>query len=244
MENRKPTIDAYKEWQYAYDYFNRALFDETLPDCLIVLDGSKARTLGYFVSEQFINTSNGLKHDCIAMNPKRFLTRDIMSVLSTLVHEMCHVWEYHNVESCSRSTYHNAEWGTKMESIGLMPSNTGAPGGKRTGQQMSHYVIKGGRFEVACKTLLKTNFNISWADRYVPLQEIKPNIVTTLRVAGLDIPSLGLLDDDGELIEKTMPATLKGRIKYKCPNCGTNIWGKPKLNVVCGDCNAIFEAQK
>jgi hypothetical protein len=28
-----------------------------------------------------------------------------------------------------------------MESIGLVPSNTGLPGGKRTGQQMTHYIM-------------------------------------------------------------------------------------------------------
>jgi hypothetical protein len=30
-----------------------------------------------------------------------------------------------------------------MEAIGLMPSSTAAPGGKRTGDRMSHYIIEG-----------------------------------------------------------------------------------------------------
>lgn len=34
-----------------------------------------------------------------------------------------------------------------MDEIGLTPSNTGEPGGKRTGQQMDHYVTPGGAFE-------------------------------------------------------------------------------------------------
>ena len=33
--------------------------------------------------------------------------------------------------------YHNKEWAAKMKAIGLMPSNSGAVGGKETGQQMS-----------------------------------------------------------------------------------------------------------
>jgi len=37
-----------------------------------------------------------------------------------------------------------------MESIGLMPSDTGEPGGKRTGQRMSDYPIEGGAFYLQC----------------------------------------------------------------------------------------------
>jgi predicted fused transcriptional regulator/phosphomethylpyrimidine kinase len=33
-----------------------------------------------------------------------------------------------------------------MERVGLMPSDTGAPGGKRTGQRMTHYVAEDGPF--------------------------------------------------------------------------------------------------
>ena len=34
-----------------------------------------------------------------------------------------------------------------MGAIGLIPSDTGAPGGKQTGQKVSHYIAGGGRFE-------------------------------------------------------------------------------------------------
>ena len=49
---------------------------------------------------------------------------------------------------------HYAEWGTKMESIGLMPSKTGAVGGAKTGQQMTHYIIDSGLFAGAAADLL------------------------------------------------------------------------------------------
>jgi hypothetical protein len=35
-----------------------------------------------------------------------------------------------------------------MEEVGLIPSSTGAPGGKRTGQSMSHYIDPDGKFWV------------------------------------------------------------------------------------------------
>jgi len=34
-----------------------------------------------------------------------------------------------------------------MESLGLVPSSTGAPGGKKTGQKMNDYPLKNGIFE-------------------------------------------------------------------------------------------------
>ena len=48
---------------------------------------------------------------------------------------------------------------------GLMPSDAGQPGGKRTGERMTHYVIKGGRFSQVCGVLLASGLGISWADR-------------------------------------------------------------------------------
>jgi hypothetical protein len=44
------------------------------------------------------------------------------------------------VKKC-RGGYHDRVWGAKMEEVGLMPSNTGLPGGKKNGQQMTHYII-------------------------------------------------------------------------------------------------------
>jgi hypothetical protein len=69
------------------------------------------------------------------------------------------------VKKC-RGGYHDRVWGAKMEEVGLMPSNTGLPGGKKNGQQMTHYIIRGGRFQKAVYDLLKNGFSISWYDRW------------------------------------------------------------------------------
>ena len=57
---------------------------------------------------------------------------------TALAHEMLHLWQHEN-GMLSRNDYHNAEYAKKSEEIGLVPSSTGQPGGKRTGQKMSHY---------------------------------------------------------------------------------------------------------
>jgi hypothetical protein len=35
----------------------------------------------------------------------------------------------------------------------------------------------------------------------------------------------------------------RNKVKYRCPTCNANAWGKPELNLVCGDDAATFEAQ-
>lgn len=49
-----------------------------------------------------------------------------------------------------------------------MPSNTGKPGGKRTGEKMADYAIAGGAFLAAVQELTTRDFRISWLDRFPP----------------------------------------------------------------------------
>jgi hypothetical protein len=77
----------------------------------------------------------------ISLNP------DLL-VMSTLGQEQVHLWQK-EFGTPSRSGYHSKQWADKMESIGLMPSDTGEIGGKRTGQRVTHYIIPGGPFEIA-----------------------------------------------------------------------------------------------
>ena len=43
-----------------------------------------------------------------------------------------------------------------------MPSDTGAEGGKTTGQRMTHYIVEGGAFDGAARELLATSFRLNW----------------------------------------------------------------------------------
>ena len=163
---RLPTTETYTELQTAYDFFNKHLFADELPACLITLQREK-RTYGYFSRQRFVGRANGQKVDEIAMNPSYFAIRTIAETLSTLVHEMVHLWQFH-LGKPGRRSYHNKEWAVKMEEIGLCPSHTGRPGGRRTGEQMDHYIVEGGLFDVVCSRLLTQEFTLSWLDRYPP----------------------------------------------------------------------------
>lgn len=152
----KITETQYGLFQQAFDHFNDSLFSGKLPNVLITVVRKK-NCKGYY-------SPNGLKKfgtdefvGEIALNPDFINPKNVKDVLSTLVHEMVHLWQEHNGKP-PRKCYHNKEWGDKMESVGLMPSDTGKPGGKRTGQNMTHYIIEGGAFDVYCNAFIqKTN---------------------------------------------------------------------------------------
>jgi predicted SprT family Zn-dependent metalloprotease len=145
---RNDTTRAQSEsYSLAYDYFNEALFGGSLGPCLLNFS-RKANSKGFFWQDRWARRSDGdTRVPEISLNPD-LLRRPPVEIMSTLVHEQCHQQQAEQ-GSPSRSGYHNREWSRMMEVVGLMPSSTGLPGGKRVGQKMSHYVIDGGPFAVA-----------------------------------------------------------------------------------------------
>lgn len=236
----KPTVDTYNELQIAYDFFNEQLFGNELPHCLITLQREKS-TYGYFSASRFVSKS-GKTTDEIALNPAYFAICPPEEVLQTLAHEMVHLWQHH-FGNKGRGGYHNKEWADKMESIGLMPSHNGKEGGKKTGDKMADYIIKGGIFEALCNELYSGDFKISWADKY-PAREIVKNAIATNTLHEIvDIlEEWGVqANEQGELqiISEVKPT----RVKFVCERCFNAAWGKPSLNIMCGDCNVKMTAE-
>lgn len=95
-----------------------------------------------------------------------------------------------------------------------MPSDTGLPGGKRTGHSVSHFIVAGGPFDLACNALLHSGFRLNWHDR-VHLQSA----------------FFGGPDDDAP----DAPAK-KDRVKFTCDGCGLNAWAKPSARLTCTLC--------
>lgn len=156
-----PTSRTYNGLDGAYSFFNQRLFSGTLPDCLITLQ-RKNGAYGYFSGDRFATPDGSDLTDEIALNPKHF-RRASEACLSTLVHEMVHLRQYHSGKP-SRTGYHNKEWASMMSEVGLIASDTGAPGGRQVGQKVSHYVETGGAFEVACAELLSSGFDTLLVD--------------------------------------------------------------------------------
>lgn len=171
-----PTTEQFSAYQAAFDYFNRVLFAGELRP--VILNFSrKAKSLGFFAPIRW-GKLDAIRHE-ISLNPMYLAYRPMRDTMSTLVHEMAHLWQQDFGKNKSRGGYHNREWGSKMESIGLMPSHTGAPGGKRTGDRMTHYIIEGGPFAKAFDAI-PAEYLLPWSSAE-PDEEKKPRTKSKLK---------------------------------------------------------------
>lgn len=135
----------------AFDHLNAELFDGQLPMVIITLQ-RKANTKGYYRHDGFASRGeDGSKVSEIALNPSVFSERTDEEILSTLAHEMCHLWQFKFGDPGS-GRYHNTEWACKMKEIGLQPV---AANGKETGQKVTHEIVEGGAFNTSISTFLE-----------------------------------------------------------------------------------------
>ena len=246
---KSPTPATYHELQYAYNWFNTQLFNESLPNCLITLQ-RKSNAMGYFSAERWAN-SKGDKTDEIALNPAYFANHSLKELLQTLVHEMCHQWQQHYGKP-SRNGYHNKQWAEKMESVGLMPSSTGEPGGVKIGQHMGDYAIAGGEFEMQATNLVKRKFTLPWVDRLIAFRPSSQDRLEHVDEAAVDTNSqlldqcivdlLPALDIIVESNPKHQQFKQKRKTTYKCQGCNSKVWGKPNLAIACIDCNKVYQS--
>jgi hypothetical protein len=237
MQQLNPTTATYDSLLLAYRFMNERLFKGTLPICLITLQREK-KTYGYFSGNRFSNDKDRQQTtDEIALNPQHFRSngRDDMQVVSTLVHEMAHLWQHHYGKP-GRGRYHNGEWASKMQSLGLPASSTGEPGGKSTGDKMSHYIDPLGPFAKSFEKLRSEHeFSLQWID----FSSEEPLKISPLDPGTAD-PAAG--GDPGATSKRTPPPDKSNRAKYSCPDCGLNAWAKPGANLICGDCEKEMAA--
>jgi predicted SprT family Zn-dependent metalloprotease len=207
-----PTQRTYKTLDDAYRFFNERLFGGKLPGCLITMQRSK-QAYGYFAGGRFGSRDGQEVTDEIALNPSHFHERTTEQSLSTLVHEMAHLQQHH-FGTPSRNGYHNKEWARMMRAVGLIPSDTGAAGGREVGQKVSHYIEAYGAFHRACAELMAHGFDALYVERW----------------------------SEGDAAKRKKKTASK--TKYTCPTCAVNAWAKPQTSLICGDCREEMEAEE
>ena len=206
----------YESYQQAYDHLNTHLFDGRLPPCLITLQRHRGAR-GYFSPYGFAARNNRtLRTDEIALNPDTFVGCTDKEILSTLVHELCHLWQVHEGRP-GRGGYHNRQWAREMMRVGLRPISHDNPG-KMTGQRVTHEIIPGGLFDVAANELLATGFRLRWQSADV----VALNGKVTVKVA----------------------KPKRNKVKFTCPECEQNAWAKPRARLICGLCQEPMDSQE
>lgn len=211
--NKNPTAKTYAGLDQAYLFFNKRLFKSELPHCLITMQRHRG-AYGYFAPERFTSKDGKFITDEIALNPSHF-HEGSREVFGTLVHEMAHLWQSHFGKP-SRNGYHNKEWGAKMHELGLPPSNTGKPGGKETGQRMSHFILKGGAFDQAYAAFIKLPEGSRYSDLYIERY------------------------NDAEKEEKAKKKSAS-KTCYTCSECNQKAWAKEGAILTCGVCDESME---
>lgn len=197
----------YDSLEKAFDFYNRNLFKSKLPEVVFSIE-NRNNIKGFFSSSCFMN-SNSKKVSKITLNSVYFEKGKEKAVLSTLVHEMCHLMMFMEGEKCTAG-YHSKKWAELMCSIGLIPTDNGKKDGKMTGFTMTHYIEKGGKFDLFTEKLLNGGF--------------KFNVINAK-------------ENSFDAAEKKH--SLRGkRYLYKC-GC-SSFWGRKGLKVSCLSCNKMF----
>lgn len=215
-----------------FDYYNNELFDNDLGSCLVNMSRHRGAH-GFFAPKRWTNNEEKVVHE-ISLNPDTMNRADI-DWHSTLVHEMVHLWQQ-LTGNTSRRGYHCKKFADKMDSIGLIASSTGRPGGKRTGQNMTHYIQEGGLFEKAFKKISSNSLE-QLKLPYTPSDpKLEPKDIKSTSIGSNSISSS--IGNESENEPKKSTSGVK--IKYEC-NCVNRIWGKSGLKITCNDCETEFK---
>jgi hypothetical protein len=230
------TTVQFKTLDDLYKFYNEALFEGGLSDCIVNMSRHNG-SYGFFAARRWKTEEAGKEkviHE-ISLNPD-FLDRPDVEWHATFVHEMVHLWQEDHGHP-SRAAYHNKEWGWKMEEVGLIPSDTGKPGGKKTGQNMSHYIKAEGAFIKTFERLTAETLE-ALRLKYLPAYP-HPEPAKRRRggASGEEGGSEGENEEEAGEEETTEKYTSKK--KYSCP-CGNNVWGRPGLKIMCGECKEEY----
>lgn len=202
----------------AFNHFNECLFNDSLSQVYLAFN-RRFRSMGHYKPKAWRGTSAAIVPE-ININPST-LHLEAVEAYSTLVHEMAHHAQF-LFGRPSGGGYHNEQFARLMFSVGLMCSNTGVPGGKTTGRQMTHYIVPGGPFECAFKEMPK--------EFLAPFKPVE-------RERSVAVPLAVKNNPNGIVGTKTLADPNK--TKYTC-SCGNKVWGRPNMNVICGDCMKSF----
>lgn len=141
------------------------------------------------------------------------LDRPIESVVSTLLHEMVHIYNLmNNIQDCSRgNTYHNKKFRDKAEEVGLIIERDKRIGWSITSpsEELIEYIIQQG-----------------WSDILMNREE-------NIRISG----SSGGGSTGGADKPTKKPSSTR---KYICPCCGNSVRATKNVNIICADCMELM----
>ena len=239
MAKVNTTQAFYEQLSSVAAHFNQALFDDALPNPLFTLKRGLG-PLGYATTDRWVR-GKGEPVCEITLNPTLFSRLPWLTLFQTIVEQQCRIWQQlHGTPG--RVGYCNNELANKLTAVGLVPSSTGEPGGKRVGQGIATYIQPDGKFLNACIAYVKggtrSAASIRWTSNDAQKASSLPkNLGLTSSVEARLAASIGPYSDSPDLLARVNLQEKKRKQRYSCPGCGASVWGRPGLAISCGPCS-------
>jgi hypothetical protein len=131
-----PNRELWLSYEDAFNYFNEALFEGKLPECILTFN-AKGRSWGYLKRKSWLCGAGTDLHE-ICLNPY-LLTRDDDMIFQLLVRCMVGLWQHAYGEPSRVERYCSTEFTAKMAEIGL-------PCEEPCGLNVKHKVDENGRY--------------------------------------------------------------------------------------------------
>lgn len=235
----KTSEELYSKIQKVIDILDSTFFSGrgkySIPELVFAINNKCKECVTAFVTpDALYDKSKDKKLQYLAINPKH-LNREIGSILATICHELCHIYENAYIH-IPRGGYHDKEWASLMSDCGLTPDFL-----NKSKTAVSTTITEGGIFSDFVNKFIEEN----GADYF--------NIVEYTRETEHRVKvSLGLEDSDGtedetpraDNADKPIKRYNRNKIKYVCEGCEAKVWGKSGLNIECSDCGLSFEEEE
>lgn len=192
-----------------YRALNADKFNNALEMPMITIQSSKG-AYGHVTCSRIWNRKD---EQCFELNiGAEYLNRPIENVVSTILHEMVHIYNLmNNIQDCSRNnTYHNKKFKEKAEEVGLHIDYDKKIGWSITTptEELIEYIIEKG-----------------WSD------------VLVNRGTGFSCAGTGASGGKSGTSPDDTPARKPSSTrKLVCPNCGCTCRTTKDISIICGEC--------
>ena len=234
----KTSAELYAKIQTVIDLLDKRFFSgakkEKIPQLVFAINNKcRSCVVAYVQADALYDKKTDTKLQYMGINPD-YLDRNIGEILSTVCHELCHVYEHAYIH-IPRGGYHDKQWAELMRDCGLEPKYLNS-----SKTAVTHTIMKDGAFEKFI-----SDFTEKYGEDYFNIVSYSAEIVRRTR------KELGIEDDDSDdgtprpdNADKPIKKYNRNKIKYVCHGCGLKVWGKAGLSVSCNECMETLEEEE
>lgn len=236
-EELKTSQVFYGKVQTAIDELDKAFFSgkgkEKIPELVFAINNQcRSCVVAFVQADALFDKSNATKLQYMGINPK-YLNRKIDDILSTICHELCHVYENAYIH-IARNGYHDKKWEELMKDCGLEAKYLNS-----SKTAVDHKIIKDGAFSDFVE-----KFKEKYGADYFNIVEYSTEIEKRIKKGlGIEVDE----DDDSpkaDNADKPVKKYNRNKIKYVCRVCGLKVWGKTGLSISCNDCMETLDEEE